>query len=425
MENYLSFRWPETTEPERKRKHKRKQKKRRIWRDILIILLTLVILGGLGTGAFFGVQYAAEHFLTDLPDGENSPSPDPTDPSDLPTDRPTNPIPDEDLDNWSADMLPQGEHDPSVQLELHSREGREVIPSAELYQKLLPSIVCVETYSPQGYGTGSGIIISASGYILTNYHVIEGGIGLNVMLLSDSSVHEATLVGFDKELDLAVIKISGGRFIPAEFGDSDELTEGDPVYAIGNPLGYLLGVMSDGIVSSRLDERLSALDYSGRLILTTASLNSGNSGGALIDAYGRVVGITYAKLTGIRDDVVTEGLGLAIPITDARPYINRILRTGDSARPSLGIQCYSPITNEDGITGIEVAESVAGTPAHGKLLPGDLITHLNGTRVFVVDDMARIMAVLDAGDEVTLTLIRKGKEMNVTVALYDRLSELQ
>jgi len=245
------------------------------------------------------------------------------------------------------------------------------------------------------------------------------------MLLSDSSIHEATLVGFDKELDLAVIKIEGDNFTPAEFGNSDELTVGDPVYAIGNPLGYLLGVMSDGIVSSRLDQRVAALDYSGRLILTTASLNSGNSGGALIDAYGRVVGITYAKLTGIRDDVVTEGLGLAIPITDARPYINRILRTGDSARPSLGIQCYSPVTNMDGVTGIEVAEATPGTPAHGKLLKGDLITHLNGTRVFVVDDVTRMLAEMDAGDEVQLTLIRKDKEITVTVALYDRLSELQ
>jgi len=423
MDNYLSFRWPESAEPERKRKPKKKQKKRRVWRDILVILIAVVILGGLGVGAYFGVQYAAERFLTDLP-GEETPTPSNTpDSSDDPSPS-TEPF-EPDLENWSADMLPQGEHDPSVQIKLHSREGREEIPSADLYKLLLPSIVCVEAYSDAGYGTGSGIIISASGYILTNYHVIEGGMGLNVMLLSDSSIHEATLVGFDKELDLAVIKIEGDNFTPAEFGNSDELTVGDPVYAIGNPLGYLLGVMSDGIVSSRLDQRVAALDYSGRLILTTASLNSGNSGGALIDAYGRVVGITYAKLTGIRDDVVTEGLGLAIPITDARPYINRILRTGDSARPSLGIQCYSPVTNMDGVTGIEVAEATPGTPAHGKLLKGDLITHLNGTRVFVVDDVTRMLAEMDAGDEVQLTLIRKDKEITVTVALYDRLSELQ
>ena len=425
MDNYLSFRWPETTEPARKKKTKKARKKRGVWRDILIVLLALVVLSGLAVGGFFGIQYAAEQYLANLP--TDPPDDPPSGESLPPASQPpsTQPQPGPVEDDWNADLLPQAAEDPSVQIELLSREGAPTYTSSELYKMLLPSIVCVEAYSDLGYGVGSGIIVSSSGYIITNYHVIEGSLGLTVMLLSDSSLHEAALVGFDKELDLAVLKIEGDDFVPAQFGDSDELEEGDPVYAIGNPMGYLLGVMSDGIVSSRLDERLAALDYSGRLILTTATLNSGNSGGALIDAHGRVVGITHAKLTGVQNDVVTEGLGLAIPITDARPYLNRILRTGDSARPSLGIQCYSPVTNEQGITGIEVAEATFGTPAHGKLLKGDLITHVNGVRVYVVDDVTRILAELDAGDEVTLTFIRKGEEMDVTVALYDRLSELQ
>lgn len=425
MDNYLSFRWPDITPPPRKKKPEENRKKRRVWRDILILVLAAAALCGLAAGSYFGMQYAAEHYLADLP--WDAPS-DPASPSDGADSDPTpsmDPMPDYVDSDWTADLLPQAQHDPSVRIELLSREGAGEFSSAELYQKLLPSIVCVEAYNEYGYGVGSGIILSNTGYIITNYHVIEGGTGLTVMLLSDSSLHDAALVGFDKELDLAVLKIEGTDFVPAQFGDSDELKEGDPVYAIGNPMGYLLGVMSDGIVSSRLDERVAALDYSGRLILTTASLNSGNSGGALIDAYGRVVGITYAKLTGIRNDVVTEGLGLAIPITDARPYLNRILRTGDSARPSLGIQCYSPVTNDDGVTGIEVAEATFGTPAHGRLLPGDLITEVNGVRVYVVDDVIRILAELDAGDEVTITLIRNSKEMTVTVELYDRLSELQ
>ena len=427
MDNYLSFRWPETVEPARRKKTKQPRKKRRIWRDALIILLALVVLAGLAAGSFFGIQYAAERYLAGQPgDPASDPTNEPVSPSDGTEPPPsTQPTPGKVDSSWTADMLPQADPDPNVQIGLLSREDAQPYSPAELYKMLLPSIVCVEAYSDKGYGVGSGIIVSTSGYIITNYHVIEGSLGLTVMLLSDSSLHDAALVGYDKELDLAILKIEGDSFTPAQFGDSDELQEGDPVYAIGNPMGYLLGVMSDGIVSSLLNERLAALDYSGRLILTTATLNSGNSGGALIDAYGRVVGITHAKLTGVQNDVVTEGLGLAIPITDARPYLNRILRTGSSARPSLGIQCYSPVTNENGVTGIEVAEATFGTPAHGKLFKGDLITHINGVRVYVVDDVTRILAELDAGDEVTLTLIRQGSEMDVTVALYDRLSELQ
>lgn len=427
MDNYLVHRWPAGmgAEPKQKKPKKQKKKKgRRVWRDLLILFLAVVVLCGLTAGSFFGIQYVAERYMAELPKEPGASAPGTT--PDLPSDNPNLPAdnnqPEEDP--WFPEMLPEGDPDPSVQLELQSREGEEALTGSEIYRKMLPSMVCVQAYHELGYSTGSGIIISESGYIITNYHVVEGGTGLAVILLSDNSVYDATLVGYDKELDLAILKVEGGHFVPAEIGNSDELTEGDPVYAIGNPMGYLRGVMSDGIVSSCLDERVAELDYSGRLILTTATLNSGNSGGALVDAYGRVVGITYAKVTGIRNDTVVEGLGLAIPISDARPYLNRILRTGDSARPSLGIQCYSPVT-VNGVTGIEVAEATLGTPAHGKLLPGDLIIELNGVRVYVVDDVTRILSEMDAGDEVELTVIRKGKEITVVVELYDRLSELQ
>ena len=421
MDNYLSYRWPDQTELEGPRKkHKKtkakKTKSRRVWRDILIILLAVVVLGGLVAGSYFGIQYAAKRFVEDLP----SDPPASTDPlipiPDLPTDTGID-------ENWTADLLPWGECDPTVQLELLPRGDAQVIPPKELYKKLLPSIVCVEAYNDKGYSVGSGFIISESGYIVTNYHVIEGGTELSVMLLSDSSLYDAYVIGYDKELDLAVLKADGSGFTPAELGNSDELEIGDVVYAIGNPMGYLLGTMTDGIVS-HLGERISALDYPGRLILTTAALNSGNSGGALVDSYGRVVGITSAKVTGIENDTVVESLGLAIPLSDARSYLNRILRTGNSARPSLGVQVLSPV-EVDGVVGIQVSEATKGTPAYGVLLPGDLITHIDGTRTYSVDDVIRILSELDAGDFVVLTLIRDGEEMTVPIRLYDRLSELQ
>lgn len=432
MDNYLSSRWPAgmaaQQEPETKQKKKRERKKgRQVWRSVLIIVLALVLLAGLTVGAFFGVQYAADKMLSQLPA-----QPEPPQSSGKP-DLPVTPSPSPSAgilpgESWTADLLPRAEPDPGVQLNLLTREGQEILPATEIYKKVLPSIVSVQASNSMGYSMGSGVVLSESGYILTNYHVVEGGLDLDIMLLSDYTVYKAALVGYDKELDLAILKAEGSGFVPAELGSSDELEVGDPVYAIGNPLGYLYGAMSDGIVSA-LGDRVSELAYPGRLIQTTAALNSGNSGGALVDAYGRVIGITYAKVTGIREDVVVEGLGLAIPMSDARSYLNRILRTGDSARISLGILCYSPVTIEtkDGeeLTGILVSEATKGTPAFGKLLPDDFITELNGIRVYSVDDVTRILSEMDPGDTVELTVLRRDKTITVQVELYDRLSELQ
>ena len=429
MDNYLSSRWPAgmaaQPEPETKRNKKKRERKkgRRVWRTVLILFVALILLAGLAVGAFFGVQYAADKLLSQAPAQSQQPQtggkPDlPGVPSPSPSQSGKPEL------TWHAGMLPEGEPDPSVQLELLSREGAGELTPTEIYKKVLPSIVVVYSSNESGYGVGSGVVISESGYILTNYHVLEEGVELTVERLSDGVYfYDVKLVGYDKELDLAVLKAEGNDFTPAEFGSSDELEVGDAVYAIGNPLGYLRGAMSDGIVSV-LGDRITELDYEGRLISTSIALNSGNSGGALVDAYGRVVGITYAKITGVRGDVVVEGLGLAIPLSDARSYINRILRTGDSARLSLGIQCYSGY-ELDGVTGILVAEATEGTPAYGMLLPNDLITHINGVRVYMVDDVTRILNELDPDDRVDITVLREGREITVNMGLYDRLPELQ
>lgn len=432
MDNYLSSRWPAGMAarrlPETQKTKKRERKMgRQVWRTILILAVTFVLLAGLTAGAFFGVQYAADKLLSQPPAQPQQPQV--SEKPDLPaTPSPSPSAGAKPEENWTADLLPQADPDPSVQLTLLTREGQEMLPATEIYKKVLPSIVSVQAFNGMGYSMGSGVVLSESGYILTNYHVVEGGIDLDIMMLGDYTVCKAALVGYDKELDLAILKAEGSGFVPAEMGSSDELEVGDPVYAIGNPLGYLYGAMSDGIVSA-LGDRVSELAYPGRLIQTTAALNSGNSGGALVDAYGRVIGITYAKVTGIREDVVVEGLGLAIPMSDARSYLNRILRTGDSARISLGILCYSPVTIEtkDGeeLTGILVSEATKGTPAFGKLLKDDFITELNGIRVYSVDDVTRILSELDPGDTVELTVLRRDRTITVQVELYDRLSELQ
>lgn len=416
MDNYLAPRWPaghsgEPVGEKRLPAGGRPPRKRRLWRDILIVAVVLVMLGGLTVGSFFGVRYAAERLADGLPQ--------PTD-----GDWPDSLLPDDYRDHFSdgenqVKDLPRAQPDPSVQLTLQPQEGREVLSAPEIYEKVLPSIVYVAAESGAGYRLGSGVAITESGYIITNYHILDGCGYVQVMRLSDEVVCSAALIGYDQELDLAVLKADGEGFTPAELGNSDELRVGDPVYAVGNPMGYLMGSMSDGIVSA-IAERTQELDYPGRLIQTTAALNEGNSGGALVDAYGRVVGITYAKVTGVREDVVVEGIGLAIPISDAQPYLNRILRTGETARASVGILCYSARIN--GTAGVYVKEVTEGTPAWGKLMAGDLIVGANGVTAGTVDDLTRLFNLLDPGDTVELTVIRGVREITVAVELYDRLA---
>ena len=418
MDNYLSHRWPGAESPAPvpapQGTPRPQKKKRRLWQNLLVAALAVLLLGGCAAAAFWGIQWAAEHvtrWADELPPGESEDPGHSSKPS-----LPSLPWEDEN-DDWSPAVLPSAEPDPSVQLQLSG--AASILTAREIYEKLLPSTVLVEAEEDGGYSVGTGFFISESGYLITNYHVIEGGQKLEVVLLSDMTTYSASLVGCDKELDLAVLKAEGGPFTPAELGDSDALSVGDAVYAIGNPMGYLYGTMTDGIVSSITDQ-VTELDYPGRLILTSAPLNSGNSGGPLVDAAGRVVGINSAKITGIHDDVVVEGLGLAIPISDAKPYLDRILRTGKTARPSIGISCYNAEVGD--VSGVLVVSVVKGTPAEGLILENDLIYGANGTIAPTVDDLTRIFASLDPGAPVELMVLRQGRKLTVTAALYDRLT---
>ena len=418
MDNYFAHRWPgqptEIQPAEKPGKPGKKTGKRRVWRDVLIILLAVVVLCALIAGCFFGVRYMADKMAQQGGDIGGD---------DFGVNPPSN-SEEEEYEDWDPSMLPQADCDPSVQVNPLSNGEAQAMDPTVIYQKLLPSVVAVSVDKGGKYSSGSGFIISSSGYIITNYHVIEGGLDLTIMRLSDRQTFPAALVGYDKELDLAVLKVEGSHFIPVEIGDSDELVVGQPVYAIGNPMGYLYGTMTDGIVSSIISDRFVELDYPGRLIQTSAALNSGNSGGPLVDAYGRVVGITSAKVTGlVNGSTVVEGLGLAIPISDARPYLNCILRTGVSSRPSIGISCYNGTL--DGVSGILVAEVVEGTPAAKVMMVNDFIIAGNGVTVSGVDDLTRIFAELDPGDVVSLTVIRGDKTITVEVELYERLPETE
>ena len=315
--------------------------------------------------------------------------------------------------------LPWAQPDPNVSIFVHDQDT-QVLTSNQIYDQVLPSVVCVT--ADQGNGSasvGSGVVLTQSGYIVTNFHIIQGGVSLNVSMLSSTANYDAKLVGYDEELDLAVLKIEAQGLTPARLGSSDQLSVGDSVYAIGNPMGYLHGTMTEGIISS--PTRTIQVDGKDmNLLQTSAALNSGNSGGALTNAYGQVVGITSAKITGVENDTVIEGLGLVIPINDTIPFLNQMIHTGQSFRPSLGILCQE--VQMDDTSGVYVVSTTADTPAHEALLEGDVILAANGVDTPTLYALTRVLNDTGVGNQVELSVLRDGGVLSISITLYDRLT---
>ena len=320
----------------------------------------------------------------------------------------------------SEPAIPRAEVGLGVRLELDLAQ-RDPLSPQEIYQQVLPSVVSVVTHmsSGVGYGAGSGVIMREDGYILTNYHVIEGGDAATVMLLADGATYDARLVGYDEGLDLAVLKIDAQGLPAARFGDSDSLTVGDPAYAIGNPLGYLYGTMTDGIISG-LHVEVDVEGKSMNLIQTSAALNSGNSGGALINDRGQVVGITVAKISGREDDALVEALGLAIPISDARPFINHILETGETCHPAVGINCLA--AEADGVAGVLVQTVELDGPAMpAGLQPLDRIVAADGRPVDSIYALKRAISEAGVGGELTFSVLRNGETLELRCAVVESI----
>lgn len=403
MDNYLSHRWPQgalvTQRPEKARQ---KKKKRRVLRTLAVCLLLAALLVGLMAAGWFLAQKALEQWAADLGRPEQSALawPEPTQ---------------EETPELS---IPRAEVGLGVTLELDETR-LSALPAQEIYQQVLPSVVSVVTHmsSGQGYGAGSGVIMREDGYILTNYHVIEGGDAVKIMLLSDGATYDAQLVGYDESLDIAVLKIDAEGLTAAQFGDSDLLEIGDAAYAIGNPMGYLYGTMTDGIISA-LHVEVDVDGKSMNLIQTSAALNSGNSGGALINEQGQVVGITVAKISGKEDEALVEGLGLAIPISDARPFINYILETGETCQPAIGITCSAAAM--DGTAGVMVQSVEPDGPAReAGLQKLDLIVAGNGKAVDSIYSLKRLINETGVGGVISLTVLREGERLEVTCHVVD------
>lgn len=287
----------------------------------------------------------------------------------------------------------------------------------EIYRKASPAIVGVRAFLDNGVALGTGVVMTRDGYIITNAHVITGGSSLEVVF-SNGQQLEALLVGYDEGTDLAVLKTEPqSPLTAADFGDSSGLTVGDTAYAIGNPLGEeLWGTMTDGIISA-IDRPVATDTGSMTLIQTTAALNPGNSGGALVNAAGQVVGITNMKMASSSQPI--EGLGFAIPTASVKPVVEQLTAFGRYlGTPMLGITVQNALTADGEAAGALIVEVEAGSGAQEtELLPGDIIVWANGYNVTDVDWLSLAKTGLLPGDALEVECLRDGERFRTTVTL--------
>ena len=305
-------------------------------------------------------------------------------------------------------------------------DEEDALSLQDIYSTVIDSVVSISSMTSSGTSSGTGIIMSPDGYVITNHHVITGALVISV-LTNDNQEYEAALVGSDEMSDLAVLKIDARGLQAAEFGDSSKLRVGDSVVAIGDPLGVQLrGTMTNGIISA-INRDLTVGDRTMTLIQTNAALNNGNSGGPLINCYGQVIGINTVKMSSYYTATASvEGLGFAIPISVAKPIIDELIENGYVAgRPAIGIsgdslpsyyRTYYRLPE-----GVYVTSVNEGSDAKAKgIREGDIVTAINGEKICSIDELNTVKNQYAAGDEVTLTIYRSGTYYEVTVTLVDQ-----
>lgn len=313
-------------------------------------------------------------------------------------------------------------------------QTKEELSVEEIAKRVGPSIVgisctsIVQSYfgAQQSESSGSGIIIDDKGHIVTNYHVIEGSSKIKVKLTSGNE-YDASVVGGDEKTDIAVIKISANEELNvATLGNSDEVEVGSLAVAIGNPLASeLFGTVTAGVISG-VNRTMTVGQRDMNLIQTDAAISPGNSGGALINKYGEVIGINSVKLV----DDAAEGLGFAIPMNEAVPIMQDLMNYGYvKGRPMIGVSVreitrelayYNNLLVEEGLYIMSVTEG-SGAEKAG-LVRGDIITKFDGEKVTTATQMNKIRDKHKAGDSVNVTILRGNAEKTVKITLTEDLT---
>lgn len=313
-------------------------------------------------------------------------------------------------------------------LEIVTVEPGELMTAAQIYKKNVNSTVGIRTEITQnyfGYTTpaataGSGFIVSEDGYVVTNAHVVSGANKVTVSTF-DGNSYEASIIGSDERNDLAVLKIEAEGLQPVVLGSSSAIEIGDPVVAIGNPLGELTFSLTTGIISAKDREITLSSGTQMSLLQTDCAINSGNSGGAMFNMYGEVVGITNAKYSSSSSGASVDNIAFAVPMDQVKPIIKSIIETGRYIRPYIGVT-VSDVSDEMknyGIPGGAVIKTVTedGPAKEAGLQPNDIITSVNGTEMAGYAQFSRFISTCSVGDVLTLTVYRQGQTIEITVTV--------
>ena len=305
---------------------------------------------------------------------------------------------------------------------------------AQVYADNADSVVLIKSqiaaygFNSGGTSTGSGFILTPDGYVVTNYHVIEGGSKLYVVT-SDNREYPAELVGYDNANDVALLKVEAENLPAVVLGDSDSLLVGEQVVAIGNPLGELTSTLTVGYVSAK-ERDVNTSGFAINMIQTDAAINSGNSGGPLFNMAGQVVGITTAKYSGSSSSGATiEGIGFAIPINDVSKLLEDLATKGYVSGAYLGVSVSDMDAQAADYYGMPlgayVSEVVEGNCAHAAgIRPKDIITAVGEYAVEGVNDLSRALRNFEAGDTVVITVYRSGAELKLEVTLDEKPQEV-
>ncbi|MBP3305681.1 MAG: trypsin-like peptidase domain-containing protein [Oscillospiraceae bacterium] len=318
-------------------------------------------------------------------------------------------------------------------INVESIDTSRVLTAAEVYAAYVNSTVGITTsittnywgYQSTSAASGSGFIISADGYILTNYHVIENASSITVSLYSGES-YDAALIGYDASNDIAVLKVEEKDLTPVVLGDSDKLNVGDSVVAIGNPLGELTFSLTAGTISAKDRAVTVSGGLTMNLLQTDCAINSGNSGGALFNMYGEVIGVTNAKYSGSSGSGASiDNIGFAIPINSVRSIVESIIEKGYISKPYIGVS-VSDVSAEYRKFGLPEGAAVQavseGSPAkEAGLQVGDIITVVNGTKITGSGDLKTMVSAAGVGDKLAMTVYRQGKTLELTVTVGEQI----
>lgn len=384
---------------------KRRRRKKTAWRIAAVLILVLVLI--LGSSLAFSGSGADSSQSGSMPDDWE--------------DYFRNYFEDAQTTTVNTN-IPRADLEPGFTIEL--QEQGEELSLQQLYERCADTIVAITgtVEDESGYYWGTGVIASPDGLIVTNAHIIDGCDSAKVTLYNDES-YEAKLVGVDGISDLALLKIDAEGLPAAVFGDVSSIAVGDEVAAIGNPLGEdFRSTLTNGIISA-IDR---GLNYNGRtmsLLQTNTAINQGNSGGALFNMYGQVVGITNMKMMSYYSSI--EGIGFAIPSSTVKSVVDSLAANGEvRGRPSIGITVGAipedVSSHYDIPSGLYVSGVQENSDAQLKgVQVGDILTAVNGQEVYTTEDVAAIKDALAVGDTMTLSLWRDGETIEVEIELMD------